>query len=285
MRLIRTLRSLITRRKTRLTAALPAFVIALLYYRALEDQVVFPGVSWRDLVTLLQVEGLVIHSFCFLGFIWIALARRRGFWPLEVVFWLLAALYFGVSLNYGAKGPLYFIAATLATYPVFFFPRQVEPTKERNFTQVLYNIHPQAPPKSRFPKMDGLSVQTLVFRWALCFILYFGLFVLFGLPNNVDRWQTTSAVFRMGTAYFFTLGLLEAVGFYEVEKWKMLLAKFQKQHFQGRTHVLDHPGGGPARSGPWHRLGCAFRPRHPLPRFETSRQRQTRGNKVAPHGR
>jgi hypothetical protein len=187
-------------RRENFWAGLPPLVTALTYTLVLTLGPL--GFLGEDFRVLLQVEFLVIHSFPFLGgFIFLRKVletknKKEGKDSnpvfLNFFFWGLLVLYVGVSFTLGWRGPIYFFAATLATYLGFWLKR-----------------------------FDPLAMYHLAGRWVACFFFYFVFISVFDLSNSVSLWRVEAKTFRMGLFYFLVLGLLECFGFYDWVEWKI----------------------------------------------------------------
>jgi hypothetical protein len=201
--------------KEDLKTSLPAFLTAAAYGLCL----FFPfsqGLLGHDLKVLLQIEFLVIHSFVFLAlFAWMAgegsrhraLAGKGGdpaAW--RWAFWGMLSLYVLASLSVSWKGPLYFLAATAATYPVFLGIGSGAARSE--------GFHGTLRERSRLRLApaglgDWLRLGSI---WLFSIVTYLSLIGLFDLSNSVDQWRAEPATYQAGLAYFLGLGLLEAFG-------------------------------------------------------------------------
>jgi len=210
-------------RKDHLLACWPALLTALAYALLLSPHHPFPGMGGRELTTLFQVEFLVLHSFLFLAITggigwggWASFPDKSGkTFPMKYVrrfFWGLLAVYLLASFSMGWAGPLYFLGATSATYPVF-----LGFTSRRSFFRgappsVLTTVSGTAAPDP-FPDLSAW-VQ-LGARWFLGFVLYMICVSFAGLSQNVDDWRPDAHTYWAGALYFAGLGSVELSGLYD----------------------------------------------------------------------
>jgi len=209
-------------RRDHLLAAWPALLTALAYALLLSPFHPFPGMGGRELTTLFQIEFLVMLSFLFLAITggigwggWASFRDKSGRtldpkYPRRL-FWGLLAVYLLASFSMGWAGPLYFLAATSATYPVFLgftskpsFFRGASP-------QVLTPLAGTATPD---PLPDLSSWVQLGARWLLSFILYMACVSFADLSSNVDDWRPDAHTYWGGALYFAGLGSVELSGLY-----------------------------------------------------------------------
>ena len=179
-----------------LGAALPLLALSAVYFTAWRHNWLPSGMTYRSMAQVLQLEFLALHAGAFFGLLvtWQPADRagRRTRW---VLFALLLVPYMALAIRHGWQGALGFLALLLGTYLGWMLNREPEHAK------------------------IGLFL-----RWGTMLLLMVLLANAFGMPKNVEQWVNSYGAYRLGAWYFLSLGLLEAIGFYQLPVWAKLIA-------------------------------------------------------------
>jgi hypothetical protein len=184
-----------------LGSALPLLALSAVYFAAWRDGWLPPGMTYRSMAQILQLEFLALHAGAFLGLLvtWQPAERaaRRTRW---ILFVLLLVPYMALAIRHGWEGALGFLALLLGTYLGWMLNREPEQAK------------------------IGLFL-----RWGTMLLLMVVLAHAVGMPKNVERWANSYTAYPLGAWYFLGLGLLEAIGFYQMPVWAKFLAAAHRQ--------------------------------------------------------
>jgi hypothetical protein len=189
-----------------LAAALPLLATSVVYFAAWRADWLPPGMSYRSMTQVLQLEFLALHAGAFLGLLvtWQPQDRagQRTRW---VLFALLLALYVPLAVRYGPGGAVAFLVLILGTYLGWMLNRRAETEK-----------------------------VSLFVRWGAMLLLMVVLASVIGMPKNVERWMNSYGAYRLGAWYFLAIGLLEASGVYQLPIWAKIAATGRDRHGRGR---------------------------------------------------
>jgi hypothetical protein len=136
---------------------------------------------------ILGLEFMGLHAFAFLGRIAIARPVKRSGRILRILAFVgLCIAYSAIVYDWGPNAVASFWMTTLATYAGFFFHDR---------------------PEQR--------MQTLVWRWGVALVLFFGVAMLTGLTAEFLLIDSPRKEFLFGLLFFAALGLFDLVHLYD----------------------------------------------------------------------